>query len=184
MKENWHNILLSTGLLTLLLSANGCLHRKKPTFVMKTIITESAQEDTYETGCDSVAPENFGSMIEEASTEYGINPKAVAVTVYTESNCDPAAVGGAGEIGLGQIMPSVWVNKLVAEGIIRNKKDLFDPRKNVRATAYILSTCKRKHSPSPARTFSCYNGSGELAKRYAAKQMKKYKRIWNEEPQI
>lgn len=178
MKETLQPIVFGTVMLLAIATAE----KPKEDFrVVKTKEQDIADVD-YETGCDTAAPQDFSEMIEQVAKEYNINPKMIASTVYRESACDKDATGSQGEIGLGQLHPKVWTKILQEEGIIETKKDLYDPKTNLRATAFVLDRCRIKHKGSPIKTFSCYNGSGMAARRYASEQMKAYKTIWNEEP--
>lgn len=56
-----------------------------------------------------------------------------------ESSFSPTAISNKGAIGLNQVMPSVWVRELKKEGIIKERKDLFDYDKNLLASNYILT---------------------------------------------
>lgn len=57
--------------------------------------------------------------------------------IEAESEFTPTAVSSAGAIGLGQIMYNIHKKDLAELGITK-KRDLFDPEKNVRATAFVL----------------------------------------------
>lgn len=97
----------------------------------------------------------------------------VYVTMMTESKCNPRARGSLGEIGLGQIRYEVWGKALRDAGIIRRKADLWNPRVNARATAWILESLPG----SEREKFRRYNGSGKKARVYADSQMRKLKKV-------
>jgi soluble lytic murein transglycosylase-like protein len=130
--------------------------------------------------CERSAPENFDSLVEDAGRESGINPRVIALTVYRESRCKQDALGGSGEIGLGQINPRVWTKVLREQGLIEEAADLYDPLTNLRATAYVLSECLRYAKGNHQDALRRYNGSGIQAERYAAAQAAKYYMLWGE----
>ena len=55
-----------------------------------------------------------------------------------ESNFNTKAVSKKGAIGINQIRYSVWSKELKKNKIISNRKDLFNPQINMRASHYIL----------------------------------------------
>jgi hypothetical protein len=77
--------------------------------------------------------EKFADEIIEKSKAKGIDPRLGLALVYRESKFDPNAVGGVGEIGLGQIRPST--GKLMGY----SEKDLRNPSKNIDATLQYLN---------------------------------------------
>ena len=150
-------------------------------------VKESAKKmvsTAYANACTHKAPAGFSTMVESAAKRYGVNPRAIAITVYRESGCNPKMVGSSGEIGLGQVMPSIWTSTLRKENIIRESKDLFDPQTNLYATAWILRHLKKSHGPDPYTVFMRYNGSGPLARAYASAQILKYRSLWGMNPSI
>ena len=70
------------------------------------------------------------------STDCGLLLIAIA---SRESSFSPTAVSKKGAIGLNQIMPGVWVETLKEQGIIEERKDLFDYDKSLLASEYILT---------------------------------------------
>jgi hypothetical protein len=77
--------------------------------------------------------EKFADEIIEKSKAKGMDPRLGLALVYRESRFDPNAVGGVGEIGLGQIKPST--GKLMGY----SEKDLRNPSKNIDATLQYLN---------------------------------------------
>jgi len=127
----------------------------------------------HETGCDVDPPSEFSALVERAAVEFGVDARVVSTTVWRESGCREAALGGAGEIGLMQVNPSVWRDHLAGKGIT----DLWSPKENLRAGAYILSYCQGR-TDGLFSTFRCYNGSGPKARRYAQDQLNVFLASW------
>jgi hypothetical protein len=75
----------------------------------------------------------FADEIIEKSKQKGMDPRLSLALVYRESKFDPNAIGGVGEIGLGQIKPST--GKLMGY----SEKDLKNPSKNIDATLQYLN---------------------------------------------
>ena len=136
--------------------------------------------EDYSDHCKKSAPENFNQLVEEAGEFANVNPRVIALTVYRESGCNPLAVGAAGEVGLGQVYPSVWGKTLIDEGIIDSVGDLYDPQVNLRAVGFILSESLKYAKGDPIEAVRRYNGSGPAAYRYAEEQSSVYRRIWEE----
>lgn len=83
-----------------------------------------------------------------------------------ESGIDPGAISKKGAMGLNQIMPGVWVKELIKQGIIKEKKDLFNYDKNLLASHYILTKYYKK-SGSWRAVLTRY--VGKYDKKYANK---------------
>lgn len=81
---------------------------------------------------------------EDASEKYGIPQLVIISTIDIESDYRPSIVSSAGAVGLMQVLPKVWTEKkdfdknLINAGIVKNKKELYDPYKNIMAGTYIL----------------------------------------------
>lgn len=82
--------------------------------------------------------------VKEASKKYEIPEVVLLALIDVESDYNYQAVSKVGAIGLTQVYPKVWLNpdnekeNLIALGIIEKKEDLYDPKKNIMAGAFIL----------------------------------------------
>ncbi len=130
---------------------------------------EAAPFLDFAAGCKFAPPEDFNQLLVESAGEFGLDPNILAVTVYRESGCDTWAYGAAGEVGLTQITPKHWAQDLRAQGIINRTQELWDPRTNLRASAWILST-HLKGDEDEYQMFRRYNGRGAKARKYAREQ--------------
>ena len=148
--------------------------------VTEDVPDEYVPSEDYGRHCDILPPEKFSEYIDRAAFTYDVNPRVIALTVYRESRCKQDALGGSGEIGLGQINPRVWTKVLREQGLIEEAADLYDPLTNLRATAYVLSECLRYAKGNHQDALRRYNGSGIQAERYAAAQAAKYYMLWGE----
>jgi len=68
------------------------------------------------------------------------NRDLILAICLVESNFNPLAESDKGAIGLMGIMPEVWLQELKAQGIIREKEDLYNISGNIAAGAYVLAT--------------------------------------------
>jgi len=67
------------------------------------------------------------------------NRDLILAICLVESNFNPHAESNKGAIGLMGIMPDVWLEELKAQGIIREKEDLYKISGNIAAGAYVLA---------------------------------------------
>ena len=67
------------------------------------------------------------------------NSDLILAICLIESNFNPHAESDKGAIGLMGIMPGVWLEELKAQGIIREKEDLYKISGNIAAGAYVLA---------------------------------------------
>ena len=124
----------------------------------------------YKLHCDRTPPGDLNSLIDEAAAEFEVDSWMLAATVYRESDCREGVTGSSGEIGLTQVNPKVWLKTLKAENLVAQEKDLFDPRTNLRSSAFILNQLSSQ-ADSEWGVFRRYNGSGPKARAYATEQV-------------
>lgn len=156
------------------------LDESAPPEMTYTPVTLPAAGPTYTSYCEEAPPKNFDEIVESAAAEFEIDPRVLATTVYRESACDQKALGSSGEIGLAQVHPRVWTGALKEAGIIRSSKDLWRPRTNLRAAAWIIASLSEDEGADLWDVFRRYNGSGPKANQYASGQVKLFRALWAE----
>ena len=71
-------------------------------------------------------------------------PIILLALMARESSFNPFVRSKAGAIGLGQIHPKFWADKLKRNGLIREVRDLYDPVINVRCTYFVFLACLKE----------------------------------------
>lgn len=143
-------------------------------------IESSVLPPAYSQHCNFHPPSGFDQMVQDAAKEFGIDPRLLATTVYRESGCNASALGASGDVGLTQIVPKVWGRALKNAGIIHATGDLWEPRTNLRAGAWILAQLSEDAEGSLWGIFRRYNGVGPRAKKYAHEQVQAFFHLWPE----
>lgn len=100
------------------------------------------------------------------------HPKLLLAMIKVESNFNPNACSKKNALGLMQIRPQVWKEKLIEEGIIETENDLLDIEKNIKAGSYILTHYQSK-SKTLKQALGKYNG--DKSNKYWKKVMKEMK---------
>jgi soluble lytic murein transglycosylase-like protein len=67
-----------------------------------------------------------------------INSDLILAICVVESNFNPGVKSKKGAIGLMGIIPGAWLDELKAQGIVREKKDLYQISNNIASGAYVL----------------------------------------------
>ena len=133
--------------------------------------------------CTSKAtPKDLETLALSAGGEYGVNPRLLLALVQKESGCDPKAKGSSGEIGLGQVMPSVWFHRVQVPLGLSREADLYVPLTNLRAVALILRDIHEYAGGNVSATLRLYNGSGRKAQDYSKALAKDYRKLWGSSP--
>jgi soluble lytic murein transglycosylase-like protein len=90
----------------------------------------------------------------EAGQEFNLDPFLLALIGEKESSYNRYAISSEGAFGIQQIRYRYWVG---AVPFIKTPEDLFDPKKNIRASAYIVNHY-RERCGMLERALQCYNG--------------------------
>lgn len=82
--------------------------------------------------------ELYADFVQEAADRYQLPAKVIAGLVYVESRADAGAVN-RDCLGLTQVRWSVWSQSLLESNAeVHSRRDLFVPRKNILAGAWVL----------------------------------------------
>ena len=79
-------------------------------------------------------------MIVEYAEKHSQDPYELVAIALTESSLNPNAVSWAGAVGLFQVMCKYWYKPLKYHTIQQCEVALYNPRKNVAAAVYVLTT--------------------------------------------
>jgi soluble lytic murein transglycosylase-like protein len=102
----------------------------------------------------------FGAEIYDAARRHGVNPALLAAMARVESAFDPEAVSHAGARGLMQLMPATAARFGVATD------ELFDPVRNLEASAGYVAWLTRRFAGDPTRVVAAYNAGEGAVERY------------------
>lgn len=93
----------------------------------------------------------IAAAVRREAARHGLDPVLVAAVIRIESRFDPAAVGGAGEIGLMQILPSTLPFAARAAGLpLPTAEEAFLPETNViLGTAYLAENLRLVRRSAP-----------------------------------
>ncbi|WP_227013925.1 lytic transglycosylase domain-containing protein [Paenibacillus psychroresistens] len=102
-------------------------------------------------------PSSYDPLIEQASSQYGVDSSLIKAVVDAESSFQNHVVSSAGAKGLMQLMDDT------ARGL--GVTDSFDPQQNIQAGTRYLSDLLRNYNGSESMALAAYNGgSGRLAR--------------------
>lgn len=87
---------------------------------------------------NSEMPELILSNIYDAAVK-SKNPDLIIAVCLVESRFNPSAKSSKGAIGLMGIVPRIWLEELKAEGIVKDRRDLYIIQHNIASGAYVLA---------------------------------------------
>ncbi len=109
----------------------------------------------------------------------GLDPLVVTAVIAHESGWRPLARGRAGEVGLGQIMPSTAAEFEAAHG-----RSLWDAAVNIRLTCLVLARLRDTHKGHTAEAWlSLYKGLSLRPSAYSAAIVKQAREWQLEAPE-
>ncbi len=85
-------------------------------------------------------PRKYSEYVEQAASDYDLDPALIYAVIRTESNFDPEAESGAGACGIMQVMPSsfAWLQEKRGIDDPYTKEALFDPAICIDYGSYLL----------------------------------------------
>ena len=104
------------------------------------------------------AHEAYDDIIQEAATEYDMDPNLIHAVMQAESAFHPYAVSRAGAEGLMQLMPDLADEMGV--------NDAFDPRENIRGGTRYLKRLLDHHKGNIDLALASYNAGPGNVQRY------------------
>jgi soluble lytic murein transglycosylase-like protein len=112
-----------------------------------------------DTEFEAVPPNQaYEDIIQEAATEYDMDPALIRAVMQTESAFHPYAVSRAGAEGLMQLMPALADEMGVS--------DSFDPRENIMGGARYLKRLLEYHNGNLDLALASYNAGPGNVERY------------------
>ena len=114
--------------------------------------------------------EQYANILTYECERQGVGHIAITAIMMQESRLNEYATGGAGEIGLMQILPW-WLEKAEALGLKKiSRRELYDPANNIRWGVAIFAYNWRLTKGNLFKTLCIYNAGSanwENGKRYA-----------------
>ena len=142
--------------------------------------TAKAMEEYILTKNKKVFPELADIIVSEIfkqERKYNFPPGIIISIIDVESDFNIYDVSNKGAIGLMQSNYKQWMEQLKKHKIIEYVYDLYDPRKNIRAGAYILDYYYKKNNYNDKKTLQAYFGNKD-GNSYYKKILKAFGEWW------
>lgn len=108
----------------------------------------------------------FEPLLQQAASEFGLQPALLKAVMAAESGFNPAAVSPKGAIGLMQVMPQTAERYGLQAGAKKSlQQKLAEPKTNIRLSARYLRDLSRMFPGQPELVIASYNaGEGAVQK--------------------
>ncbi len=110
----------------------------------------------------SEMPEQVLSTIYDTAVKNS-NPDIIIAIGLVESKFNPAAKSKKGAMGLMGIMPNIWFEELRAQGLVKEKRDLYAIPSNLASGAYIFERYLSKTKNIEKALFEYVGGDSDYA---------------------
>ncbi len=110
-----------------------------------------------------IFPNEYGSIIEKYSKEYGIDAYTALALVKAESNFNPDAVSHKKAKGLMQLTDETF---LFCKSNISLNDDVFNPENNIKAGIWYLSFLSDKFNSDITNVLASYNAGASNVKKW------------------
>ncbi len=109
----------------------------------------------------------FAGEVQAAAAEFGLDPYLVWAVMREESRFRPAAVSGAGALGLMQVMPATGRDIAGRLQVSIRDSDLLEPGLNIRFGAFYLKAMLDMFGGDLDRALAAYNGGPGNAQKWS-----------------
>ena len=85
-------------------------------------------------------------------------PLLLLSIMEVESHFVPTATSSKNAMGLMQVMPGIWDKDLIAKGIIKERRDLYDIEPSIKAGNYVFNLCLVRSKGDVEKALEYYLG--------------------------